>query len=60
MITVEEAHEEIAATYRWFADQNPLTAQNPYGVKVVEQGRLSNLWAFVDQHTNPETGEEYE
>lgn len=48
---LEEAENEIASIYRWFAEEAP-------GVVVQEEGHLAQLWAFVDARVNPVTGEE--
>lgn len=39
--TLEQAENEIRATYEFFAREAP-------GVPVQEQGHLANLWAIVD------------
>lgn len=50
-MTLEEAENEIHGIYRWFAEEAP-------GVVVQEEGHLAQLWAVVDSHLDPETGEE--
>lgn len=40
--TLDEAHEQISAIYKWFAQQAP-------GVTPQETGELRSLWAIADQ-----------
>lgn len=37
------AENEIYQTYQWFAKEAP-------GVTAREEGRLAQLWAYVDRH----------
>jgi hypothetical protein len=47
-MTLEQAENEIAAIYRWFAQEAP-------GVTVREEGHLANLWAVADAHYEKES-----
>lgn len=40
-MTVEEAEQEVYGIYQWFHREAP-------GTRVVEQGRLAQLWAYLD------------
>jgi hypothetical protein len=38
----EQAHAELAATYKWYSQEAP-------GVKVQEVGVVAALWAIIDR-----------